>query len=149
MADEKKPRFTEKERYLLGVQQRRDIAEFYPDGPEARWLRERARLAEVNPEGPEARQLREEAGLAELYSDRPEVRQLQEQIREREGVTNVTPEEKQRVDQALGNVQLSDQIGGASDVGAKPVPNGPTPLEKSREIGQDLNRAGVKLDQDK
>jgi hypothetical protein len=62
---------------------------------------------------------------------------------------NVTPEQQARVDQALSNVELSDKIGGANDAGAKPVPNEPTPLDKARDIGKDMNRAGVTMDRDK
>lgn len=148
MADNTKTPFTDKERYLLQVQQRVDMAELYPDGHEGRWLRERARLAEINPEGPEARQLREEAQGAKLYSDSPEVSTLQVQNNEKEVSTHVTPEEQANVDKALAETQLSDKIGGASDAGARPVPNEPTPLDQARDVGQDLQRAGVTMDRD-
>jgi hypothetical protein len=62
------------------------------------------------------------------------------------GQTNVTTEQQARVDQALGNVELSDKIGGASDAGSKPIPNEPTPMDKARDIGQDLNKSGVTMD---
>jgi hypothetical protein len=149
MADEKKPPFTEKERYLLDVQRRLDMAEFYPDGPEARWLQERARLAEVNPEGPEARQLREEARMAKLHSDVPETHELRDQNQKKEVPTEVTPEQKANADKALSETQLSDKIGGASDAGGKTVPNEPTPLDKARDIGQDLHRSGMITEPDK
>jgi hypothetical protein len=66
----------------------------------------------------------------------------------KEGQT-VTPEQQANVDKALSETQLSDKIGGASDVGAKPVPNEPAPLDKARDAGQDLHKAGVTMDRDK
>ena len=148
MKDKPKSPFTDQERYLLGVEQRRDIAEIYPDGPEGQWLRERARLAGVHPTGPEARQIQEESRQSKLYADAPEGGRLENQ-NEREVRKDVTPEQKTRVDQALGKIELSAQIGGASDVGGKPAPNEPTPSEKSRDVGQDLQRQGVTMDKDK
>jgi hypothetical protein len=129
MADKPKSLFTESERHLLDVQQRRDMAELHPDGPEAR-------------------QIREESQRTSLYADAPVGSKLQNP-NEREERNNVTPEQKERVDQALGKSELSAQIGGASDVNAKPAPNEPTPMEKSRELGQDLQRQGVTMDKDK
>ena len=148
MTDKPKSPFTDQERYLLDMQQRRDMADIYPDGPEAQWLRERARLAEANPNGPEARQLNEESRQSKLYADAPEGGKVENQ-NEREVRKDVTPEQKERVDQALGKIELSAQIGGASDVGGKPAPNEPTPMEKSRDVGQDLQRQGVTMDKDK
>jgi hypothetical protein len=149
MADDTKSPFTDKERYLLDVQQRKDMAEIYPDGREAEWLRERARLAESNPKGPEARQIREEAGLAKLYADAPETGKLEDQNTKKEVHTKVTPEEKERVGQALGKIEVSNTIGGATDISTPPKPNEPTPLDKSRDIGQDLQRQGVTMEPDK
>lgn len=148
MANKPKSTFTEKERYLLDVEQRKDIAEIYPNGREAQWLAERERLARVNPDGPEARQIREEAGMAKLHADAPEAGKLQDQT-QKEVPEKVTPEQKERVDQALSKTQLDTRIGGASDVGSTPVPNEPTPLDKSRDMGQDLQRQGVTMDKDK
>jgi hypothetical protein len=148
MADKPKANFTDKERYLLDVQRRRDMAEIYPDSEEAQWLRERERLAGANPEGPEARQISEEARLAKLYADAPEGARPAGQNTDKEP-KQVTPEQKERVDQALGKVELSKQIGGASDVGGKPAPNEPAPIDKSREAGQDLQRQGVTMEKDK
>ncbi len=147
MAEKPKPRFTESERYLLDVQQRRDMAELYPDGREGQWLRERERLAAVNPGGPEARQIEEEYRRASLHADASDGSRL-ETKNESEVRKSVTPEQKERVDQALGKSELSAQIGGASDVSAKPTPNEPTPMEQSREIGQDLQRQGVTMDKE-
>ena len=62
--------------------------------------------------------------------------------------TYVTPEQKANVDRALADTQLSDKIGGASDVAGKPTPNEPTPIEKARDIGQDLQKAGVTMDKE-
>jgi hypothetical protein len=148
MADKPKSPFSDQERYLLDVQQRRDMAEIYPDSQEGQWLRERTRLAEVNPNGPEARQIQEESRQASLHADRPEGSKSQDQ-NEREVKKDVTPEQKERVDQALGQTERSAQIGGASDVNSKPTPNDPTPMEKARDLGQDLQRQGVSMDKDK
>jgi hypothetical protein len=59
----------------------------------------------------------------------------------------VTPEQQANVDKALGDAQISDKIGGASD-GGKTIPNDPTPIEKARDIGQDLHKAGVTMDKE-
>ena len=149
MADKSKANFTDKERYLLDVQRRRDMAEIYPDSEEAQWLRERVRLAESNPEGPESRQVAEEVRLAKFYADDPEGARPEGQSTDKEAPKQVTPAQKERVDQALGKVELSKQIGGASDVGGKPAPNEPAPIDKSRNVGQDLQRQGVTMDKDK
>jgi hypothetical protein len=149
MADKPKSPFTDKERYLLDVQRRRDMAEIYPDSEEAQWIRERERLAGANPEGPEARQISEEARLAKLYADAPEGARPEGQNTEKEAPKQVTPEQRARVDQALGRIELSAQIGGASEVGGKPAPNEPAPIAKSRDVGQDLQRQGVTMDKDK
>lgn len=149
MADKGKSIFTEKERYLLDVQQRKDIAALYPDGQEGQWLRERARLAEAIPDGPEARQIAEEAHLAKLYDDAPQGDKLQDQNNKTEVPTKVTPEEKANVDRALADTQLSDKIGPPVDVGGKATPNDPTPMDKSLDIGQDLYRQGLEVDKDK
>ena len=115
MADKPKSPFTEQERYMLDVQQRRDMAEIYPDGQEAQWLRERGRLAEVNPNGPEARQIHGGIPAGKALRGCPRGSKSQDQ-NEREVRKEVTPEQKERVDQALGKIELSVQIGGASDV---------------------------------
>jgi hypothetical protein len=148
MAGKSKSLFSEYERYQLDVQRRKDMAEIYPDGQEAKWLRERERLAGVNPEGPEARQIAEEARLEKLYDDAPQGGP-QGQNSKKEAAKDVTPEEKARVDAALGKIELSDKIGGPIDVGGKPAPNDPTPIDKSREVGQDLQRQGLEVDKDK
>ncbi len=148
MADKSKSVFTDKERYLLDVQRRRDMAEIYPDSEEAQWLRERSRLAGANPEGPEARQIAEEVRLDKLYADAPDGARPEGQNTEKEP-KQVTPEQKANVDKALTDTQLSGKIGGASDVGGRLAPNEPTPIDKSQDIGQDLRRQGVTVDKDK
>src|SRR5580704_6465565 len=40
MADEKRPLVDDEDRYLLDLQQRAEMARLYPDGPEAKALRE-------------------------------------------------------------------------------------------------------------
>lgn len=149
MAEKPKSLFTARERFLLDVQQRKDMAEFYPDGDEARWLRERERMAGVNPHGPEARQIAEEVRLEKLYSDAPQGAGPEGQNTTKEAAKDVTPEQKANVDRMLADTQLSSKIGGATDVGGKPAPNDPTPMDKSREIGQDLYRQGLEVDKDK
>jgi len=67
----------------------------------------------------------------------------------KEGMANVTPEQQANVNRALGDAQISDKIGGASDVNSKPLPNDPTPIEKAKDIGQDLHKSGVTMEQDK
>jgi hypothetical protein len=62
-------------------------------------------------------------------------------------VSDVTPEQKANVDKALSETSLSNQIGGASDVG-QPKPNDPAPIDKAKDIGQDLNKAGVRMEKD-
>jgi len=140
--------FTGDERYLLDVQRRKDMAELYPDGPEARWLQERARLANVSPDGPEARQIAEETKQAVLYADTPQTGRWQD-LNNRKENSDVTPEQQANVDKALAETQLSNKIGGATDVSSHPAPNEPTPLDKSRDIGQDLHHQGVTMDKDK
>ena len=149
MAEETASRFTEEDRFLLDVEQRADFAQMYPDGPEAHYLRERARLAELDPEGAEAWEIGQEARLSQLYAKESELDRLQDQINNREVVTEVTPEQKERVDQALGNVELSNQIGGAYEAGDKPMPNDPTPMDRARDIGNDLHRSGLTMDREK
>jgi hypothetical protein len=65
------------------------------------------------------------------------------------GGADVTPEEKSRVDQSLGNASIArDKIGPASEVSGKPTPNDPSSMDKSREVGQDLNKSGVTMDKE-
>ena len=59
-------------------------------------------------------QIREESQRASLYADAPVGSKLQNP-NEREVGKDVTPEQKERVDQALGKGELSTQIGGAND----------------------------------
>jgi hypothetical protein len=80
--------------------------------------------------------------------------QRQQQFDERElaqkstkEVSKVTLEQKANVDKALSEISLSNQIGGASEVN-QPKPNDPTPIDKSKDIGQDLNKAGVRMEKD-
>jgi hypothetical protein len=57
-------------------------------------------------------------------------------------------EQRAGVDKALGKANISQEIGGASEVSAKPEPNEATPLDKARDIGQDLQKQGVTLDKE-
>lgn len=56
--------------------------------------------------------------------------------------------QKAAVDKALGKTELSASIGGASEGGGDPKPNDPTPLDKAKEIGQDLHKQGVTMDKE-
>ncbi len=58
----------------------------------------------------------------------------------------MTDEEKSGIDKAIGKANLSHEIGGATEVSGKPQPNDPTPLDKARELGQDLHNKGLILD---
>ena len=129
MPNDKKPLFTEDERKLL-AEQPRDMAELYPT-PEA-WERSHPPLA--RPEDP---------ALQQQYDDYARM----EKPETKERLTDVTPEQQANVDKALGDAQISDKIGGASD-GGNPIPNDPTPIEKARDIGQDLHKAGVTMDKE-
>jgi hypothetical protein len=131
--DHAKLRFTQYEKRLF-AEQKRDMAELYPT-PE-QW--ERSYPPVARPEDP---------ALQQQYDDYAQMYPREKQTKGEP--PNVTPEQESRVNQALSNVELSDKISGASDAGTKPVPNDPTPLETARDIGQDLNRAGVTMDKDK
>ncbi len=58
----------------------------------------------------------------------------------------MTPEQQASIDKALGRADINDKMGGASDVSGKPQPNETTPLDKSRDIGQDLRKQDVTVD---
>jgi hypothetical protein len=59
----------------------------------------------------------------------------------------MTPEQQERVDQSLKNANIQrESMGGASDVNSKPTPNDPASMDKARDIGRDLNKAGVEMD---
>ena len=64
----------------------------------------------------------------------------------KESKSTMTPEQQASIDKALSRADLNDQIGGASDVSARPVPDEPTPMEKARDIGQDLQKQGVTME---
>ena len=58
----------------------------------------------------------------------------------------MTDEQKASIDKALGKANISQEIGGASEVGSKPVPTDPTPIDKAPDIGRDLQKQGVTMD---
>jgi hypothetical protein len=66
----------------------------------------------------------------------------------KESNTNMTPEQQANIDKALQRLDLNDKIGQATDVSSRPAPNDPTPMEKARDIGQDLHKQGVVMDKD-
>jgi hypothetical protein len=126
--DNKKPLFTEEERRLLRESER-DLAELYPT--EETRMRSLPQLAP--PTDPQQRAQHDD--MAQLYP------------REKEA-DNMTPEQQASVDKALAQSQLSRDVGGASDVSSKPQPNDPTPMDKARDVGQDLQRAGVTMEKE-
>ena len=82
------------------------------------------------PEG-EARQIHELYG--ELFPLKKELK-------------DVTPDQQASVDKALAKTTVSQDIGGASAVSSKPVPNDPAPIETVKTLGQNLHKAGVTMD---
>ena len=124
--EDRKPLFSAEEETLLR-DQARDYAQLYPT-PQA-WEQSYPTLDA--PSDPLERA---------QYDDRAEL-----SLREKEANT-VTPEQRANVDRALTDIQLSDKISGASDVAGKPQPNDPTPMEKAKDIGQDLQKSGVTMD---
>jgi hypothetical protein len=60
----------------------------------------------------------------------------------------MTEEQRASIDKALAKTEISQEIGGATDVQSAPQANDPTPMDKSREIGQDLQRQGVTMDKE-
>jgi hypothetical protein len=128
MPDDDKPVFTEAERRLL-EENERDLAELYPT-PQA-WEQSYPKLAPpVNAE------------------ERAQYDDLAEIAPREKGATNVTPDQKEKVDTALANMSISKDISGATEVTGKPTPNEPTPIEKAKDIGQDLLKAGLIVDKD-
>jgi hypothetical protein len=55
---------------------------------------------------------------------------------------NVTPEQQANVDKALSETWNSATNRRRKRRGARPVPNEPTPLDKARDVGQDLHKRG-------
>ena len=119
--------FTDEERKLL-QQSEYDLAQLYPT--------DQAWGQSYPPVKPPA-----DAEQRQQYFDE---RELEKSTKE---VSTVTPEQQANVNKALQDVNLSNQIGGASDVG-QAKPNDPTPIDKARDVGQDLNKAGVTIDKD-
>ena len=124
-----KAAFTEEERKLL-AQSERDLAELYPT--DEAWAQS---YPAVKPPA--------DAEQRQQYFDERELAE-----KSTKEVSNVTPEQQSKVDKALADANVTKQISGASDVSSKAVPNDPTPVEKARDIGQDLNKAGVTMDKD-
>jgi hypothetical protein len=60
----------------------------------------------------------------------------------------MTQEQEASISKAVGQANVSQEISGASEVTAKPAPNDPTPVDKARDIGQDLQKQGVTLDRE-
>jgi hypothetical protein len=108
------------------AEQARDYAELYPT-PEA-WGRSFPDLAAPN-----------DAGQRAQYDD---LAQFQKEA------DDVTPKQQASVDKALADVTLTDSISTAAIPAGKPQPNEPTPVEKARDVGQDLQKSGVTMDKD-
>ncbi len=123
-----KAAFTEEERKLL-AQSERDLAQLYPT--DEAWAQS---YPPVKPpaDGEQRQQYFDERELAEKSTKE---------------VSNMTPDQQSKVDKALADANVTKQIGGATDV-SQAKPNDPTPVEKARDIGQDLNKAGVTMDKD-
>ena len=124
-----KAAFTEEERKLL-AQSERDLAELYPT--------DEAWAQSYPPVKPPA-----DAEQRQQYFDERELAE-----KSTKEVSNMTPDQQSKVDKALADANVTKQISGATDVSSKAVPNDPTPVEKARDIGQDLNKAGVTMDKD-
>jgi len=60
----------------------------------------------------------------------------------------MTDEQRANVDKALSKANISQEIGGASDVQGAPTPNEPQSMDKMRQIGQDLHKQGVTVDRE-
>ena len=124
-----KSAFTSEERKLL-KETENDLAQLYPT--------DKAWAESYPPVKPPA-----DAEQRQQHFDEQELRG-EKSTKE---VSNVTPEQKANVDKALSETSLSNQIGGASDV-SQPKPNDPMPIDKAKDIGQDLNKAGVRMEKD-
>ena len=124
-----KTAFTDDERKLL-AQSERDLGQLYPT--DEAWAQS---YPAVKPPA--------DAEQRQQYFDERELAE-----KSTKEVSNVTPEQQSKVDKALADANVTKQISGASDVSSKAVPNDPTPVEKARDIGQDLNKAGVTMDKD-
>jgi hypothetical protein len=122
---QQEPLFSAEDEKRLG-ERARDYAELYPT-PEA-WDRSFPPLAP--PADATARGQYDDLGQFQKEAD------------------NVTPEQKARVDKALADVTLTDNISSAAIPGGRPQPNEPTPVEKARDVGQDLQKAGVTMDKE-
>ena len=123
-----KSAFTSEERKLL-KESESDLAQLYPT--------DKAWAQSYPPVKPPA-----DAEQRQQYFDERELAE-----KSTKEVSKVTPEQKANVDKALNETSLSNQIGGASDV-SQPKPNNPMPIDKAKDIGQDLNRAGVRMEKD-
>jgi len=130
-----KTAFTDDERKLL-QQSEHDLAQLYPT--DEAWAQS---YPPVKPPA-DAEQRQQYFDERELYAS------AQAEKTKEGGLTTVTPEQKVNVDKSLNETSLSTQIGTATDVSSKAVPNDPTPVEKARDIGQDLNKAGMTMDKD-
>jgi hypothetical protein len=125
-----KSAFTSEERRLL-KESENDLAQLYPT--DKAWADS---FPAVKPpaDGEQRQQYFDER---ELYAGEKSTKE----------VSKVTPEQKANVDKALSDTSLSNQIGGVSDA-SQAKPNDPIPIDKAKDIGQDLNRAGVRMEKD-
>src|SRR5664280_10625 len=123
-----KAAFTEEERKLL-QQSERDLAQLYPT--------DEAWAQSYPPVKPPA-----DAEQRQQYFDERELAE-----KSTKEVSNMTPDQQSKVDKALADANVTKQMCGATDV-SQAKPNDPTPVEKARDIGQDLNKAGVTMDKD-
>jgi len=122
---QREPLFSAEEEKRL-AERERDYAELYPTADA--WVRGFRELP--RPDDP---------ALRAQYDD---FAQLQKEAKD------VTPEQKANVDKALALTSISKEISAAGDVSGKPAPNEPTPVDKSRDVGQDLQKAGVTMEKE-
>ena len=120
--------FTDEERKLL-KENEHDLAQLYPT--DEAWAQS---YPAVKPPA--------DAEQRQQYFDERELAE-----KSTKEVSNMTPDQQSKVDKALADANVTKQIGGATDV-SQAKPNDPTLVEKARDIGQDLNKAGVTMDKD-
>lgn len=126
-----KSAFTNEERKLL-KENENDLAQLYPT--------DKAWAESYPPVKPS-----ENAEQRQQQFDERELNAAQEKPMKE--VSSMTPEQQAKVNKALGDANLSNQIGGASDAN-QAKPNDATPIDKAKDIGQDLNKAGVTMEKD-
>jgi hypothetical protein len=119
--------FTAEEQRLF-AEQKRDMAEIYPT--------EEAYQRSYPPLKPPA-----DPAERQQYDDFKQMYPPVEPAK-KEGLPDVTPEQKAEVDKTLANTTLAKETIGSAIDGPPP----PTPMENVKDIGQDLHNEGVRHD---